>query len=139
MSREQPTCRQIAGDGVATELAAEHGSRPSRRGALLSLACVATLLAAFVAAPAPAQQGEEVEWVGTWTASPQPVWDADFFVPVGIPRSLRNQTLRQIARVSLGGDQLRIVISNEYGDRPLVIGAAHIALAGEGMLSQTAT
>ena len=86
----------------------------------------------LVAAPAPAQQGDEAEWIGTWTASPQPVWDADFFAPVGIPRSLRNQTLRQIARVSLGGDQVRVVISNEYGDRPLVIGAAHVALAGEG-------
>ena len=90
------------------------------------------LLSGVVAAPAPAQQGDEAEWIGTWTASPQPVWGADFFAPVGIPRSLRNQTLRQIARVSLGGDQVRVVISNEYGDRPLVIGAAHVALAGEG-------
>jgi lysophospholipase L1-like esterase len=97
------------------------------------LACVAALLSGLVAGPAPAQQGADTDWIGTWTASPQPVWDADFFAPAGIPRALRDQTLRQIARVSLGGDQVRVVISNEYGDRPLVIGSAHVALAGDGV------
>jgi lysophospholipase L1-like esterase len=109
------------------------GRKLSRRGALFSLACVAALLSGLFVAPAPAQQGAEGDWIGTWTASPQPVWDADFFAPVGIPRALRDQTLRQIARVSLGGDRVRVVISNEYGDRPLVIGSAHVALAGDGV------
>jgi len=70
-------------------------------------------------------------WVHTWTASPQPDWGPDFFAPVGIPRSLRDQTIRQIARVSLGGERVRVEFSNEYGKQPLVIGSAHIALAGE--------
>jgi lysophospholipase L1-like esterase len=132
MSREQLTCRHATGERAAKTLAGKNDSQISHRGELVSLACVAALLFGLAAAPASAQQADEVEWIGTWTASPQPVWDADFFAPVGIPRSLRNQTLRQIARVSLGGDQVRVVISNEYGDRPLVIGAAHVALAGEG-------
>jgi len=34
--------------------------------------------------------------------------------------------------VSLGGHRVRVVLSNEYGDHPLMIGAAHVALAGEG-------
>ena len=34
---------------------------------------------------------------------------------------------------------LRVVLSNEYGDRPLVIGAAHVALAGEGGAIETAS
>jgi lysophospholipase L1-like esterase len=112
---------------------AGRGGKISRRGAFRSLAWVAAVLAGLVAAPAPAQQGADTDWIGTWTASPQPVWDADFFAPVGIPRALRDQTLRQVARVSLGGDQIRVVISNEYGDRPLVIGSAHVALAGDGV------
>ena len=37
-----------------------------------------------------------------------------------------------MARVSLGGNQVRVVISNEYGTAPLVVGAAHVALSGEG-------
>ena len=109
-----------------------HGaSATSRRGALLALTFGAALLAGAVD-PAVGQQGGAEDWIGTWTASPQPVWEADFFAPVGIPRALRNQTVRQVARVSLGGSQVRVVLSNEYGDRPLVIGAAHVAIAGQG-------
>ena len=60
------------------------------------------------------------------------MWDADFFAPVGVPRSVRNQTVRQVGRVSIGGNRVRIVVSNEYGKFPLTIGAAHVALAGAG-------
>ena len=71
-------------------------------------------------------------YIPTWSASPQPVWGPDFFAPVGIPRALRDQTIRQIARVSLGGHKVRVSFSNLYGTEPLIIGSAHIALAGEG-------
>jgi lysophospholipase L1-like esterase len=60
------------------------------------------------------------------------VWDADFFAPINIPRALRNQTIRQVARVSLGGSQVRVELSNTYGKQPLVIGEAHVALSGKG-------
>ena len=46
--------------------------------------------------------------------------------------NLWKQTIRQTARLSIGGSQVRIVLSNEYGKSPLTIGAANIALAGEG-------
>ncbi len=91
----------------------------------------AAALAAAAIATAPASAQDEGDWIDTWSASPQPVWEADFFAPVGIPRALRDQTIRQIARISLGGAQVRVEISNEYGDAPLEIGAAHVALAGE--------
>ena len=38
-----------------------------------------------------------------------------------------NATIRQIVHTSVGGDQVRIRISNEYGDRPITIASAHIA------------
>lgn len=96
-----------------------------------SLALLVAALAAVGAAPSWAQSADEVDWIDTWSASPQPVWEPDFFAPVGIPRALRDQTIRQVARVSLGGEQVRVELSNEYGSQPLVIGAAHVALAGE--------
>ena len=71
-------------------------------------------------------------WIGSWTSSPQPVWTPDFPVPLGIPANLWKQTIRQTARLSIGGSRVRIVLSNEYGKSPLTIGAAEIALAGEG-------
>jgi lysophospholipase L1-like esterase len=38
-------------------------------------------------------------------------------------------TLRQIVRLSAGGSQLRVRLSNRFGTRPLPIGAAHLARA----------
>lgn len=69
-------------------------------------------------------------WIASWTASPQPLWDASFVLPTGMPESLHNQTLREKVRISVGGKRLRVVLSNRYGAEPLVIGAAHVALAG---------
>ncbi len=64
--------------------------------------------------------GEPERWIGTWATAAQP----------GLPSnvlSVQNQTLRLIARTSVGGAKVRIKVSNIFGDRPLVIGSAHIA------------
>jgi len=44
------------------------------------------------------------------------------------PVTITNQTIRQVVRVSVGGDRLRVVLSNAFGTAPLEIGAAHVAL-----------
>lgn len=103
-----------------------------RPGALAAIAFAALIASWLTVSSAGAQPAGQTNWIDTWSASPQPVWDADFFAPVNIPRSLRNQTIRQIARVSLGGNQVRVELSNVYGEQPLVVGAAHVALAGQG-------
>ncbi|WGF87453.1 SGNH/GDSL hydrolase family protein [Marinivivus vitaminiproducens] len=90
------------------------------------------LAAALATGPVQAQDADAERWIPTWSASPQPVWAPDFIAPVNVPRALRDQTIRQIARLSLGGSEVRIELSNEYGDEPLTIGAARVALAGEG-------
>jgi len=51
--------------------------------------------------PGRAQRADDGDWIETWTANPQPIWDAEFFAPINIPRALRNQTLRQIAAGSI--------------------------------------
>jgi lysophospholipase L1-like esterase len=109
-----------------------HHRQNRRRRALRAVAFVGALVAGLGTPPARAQQpAAGGDWIDTWSASPQPVWEPDFFAPVAIPRSLRNQTIRQVARVSLGGRRVRVELSNEYGEQPLVIGAARVALAGE--------
>lgn len=102
------------------------------RYALLAGALVAFVTTAGLAVLPARAQPPERGWITTWAASPQSVWEPDFFAPVGIPRSLLDQTVRQISRVSLGGSRVRVVISNEYGRQPLVVGAAHVALAAGG-------
>jgi lysophospholipase L1-like esterase len=97
-----------------------------------ALALLSTLGAPAAAAPAADPQPAQVGWSASWSASPQPVWEAGFALPTNIPASLSNQTVRQVARLSLGGKRARVVLSNEYGTTPLIVGAAHIALAGDG-------
>ncbi|MPZ46439.1 MAG: SGNH/GDSL hydrolase family protein [Betaproteobacteria bacterium] len=62
-------------------------------------------------------------WVGTWTAAPAP---AEGIV------GFNNQTLRMNPRASIGGERLRVRISNAYGNRPLAIGGARVALRDKG-------
>jgi lysophospholipase L1-like esterase len=57
-----------------------------------------------------------MHWVGTWATAPAPAEGAAF----------SNQTLRMNARISIGGHTLRVRLSNAYGTRPLLIGAAQI-------------
>lgn len=57
-------------------------------------------------------------WTSAWMAAPD---------SPGPP--LPAQTMRQTVRPALGGEALRVRISNEYGDRPLQIDAAAVALA----------
>ncbi len=59
-------------------------------------------------------------WIGTWATAAQP------FIPKSL-QTYHNQTLRLIVHTSAGGHKVRIKLSNAYGDKPLLIGAAHIA------------
>jgi lysophospholipase L1-like esterase len=48
---------------------------------------------------------------------------------------LSNNTLRQVVRVSIGGNQLRLKFSNEYGTSPVTINSVHLAVsAGESSI-----
>ena len=79
-----------------------------------------------------AQTNGQSNWITTWSASPQPTWDGDFALPTRTPFQFWKQTVRQVARISLGGDRFRITLSNEYGDTPLVIGEARLARSSGG-------
>jgi hypothetical protein len=60
-------------------------------------------------------------WISSWTA-PRGV----------IPASFSNRTIRQIVHLSVGGDKVRVRLSNEFGARPVLIGAASVAMSGGG-------
>lgn len=86
----------------------------------LAAACLITLLVNALPARA-------AEWVQTWGVAPLPPSAA--FGPFPATPSYHDQTIRQIVRISAGGQRVRIRFTNEYGTRPLMIGAAHVALA----------
>ncbi|WP_213992612.1 SGNH/GDSL hydrolase family protein [Sodalis sp. dw_96] len=90
------------------------------------------LALALLTLPAPSAGAmPATHWVSSWTASPQAVWGKNFPFPTHIPDRLENQTVRQVARISLGGKRLQIVFSNAYGQTPLTLGKASVALAGD--------
>ena len=80
----------------------------------------ATLLLALASAPAQAQS-----WSRSWMAAPLVSRTAPEKRP-----DLSDRTLRQVVRISTGGDRIRLRLSNEMSTRPLLLGAVHVALAG---------
>ncbi|WP_151741019.1 SGNH/GDSL hydrolase family protein [Acinetobacter seifertii] len=64
---------------------------------------------------------QKSQWITTWAASPQKVWNKDFVFPTNIPEQISNQTIKQISQISLGGEAVRLVFTNQYGDQPLSI------------------
>jgi lysophospholipase L1-like esterase len=78
-------------------------------------------------------------WVATWAAAPQqpivlapPPAGSNSTGPVfrELP-GLHGQTVRMVARASLGGSRVRIRLSNLFGKTPLMVGSAHVALHGK--------
>lgn len=64
-------------------------------------------------------------WVGTWATAPQLV------EPNNIPPApgLVNNTIRQIVRVSIGGDVVRLRFSNAFSKSPVTIKSVAIAVS----------
>lgn len=54
-----------------------------------------------------------------------------FPIPPGLA-SVTNQTVRMIARTSIGGSRVRVRLSNAFGASAVALGAAHIALRAAG-------
>jgi lysophospholipase L1-like esterase len=66
-------------------------------------------------------------WIATWTASPEPA-DPD---PNQAMLNLQDQTVRERLRISVGGSQIRIRLSNEYGTSPVHIGSVTVAVPND--------
>ena len=89
----------------------------------------ASLCFVFVATPLLFAQEPAIRWLGTWASSPMGS-EVNFGQP-----SPANTTYRNVVRISTGGAMVRVELTNEFGTRPLNIGAAHIALsAGAGAI-----
>lgn len=74
------------------------------------------------------QTNPTTKWVGTWSTAPQLV------EPGNMPPSpgLANNSLRQVVRVSIGGDTLRVKFSNEFSKSPLTMKSVQIAVSTGG-------
>jgi lysophospholipase L1-like esterase len=85
------------------------------------------LLSLLAFTPIAAHAATPDHWVGTWATAPMaaPNETTQF--------GSADMTLREIVHVSIGGPTVRVILTNEFGLEPLIIGAANVALsAGHG-------
>jgi len=72
----------------------------------------------------------QTHWVGTWGAAPAPQLEPGEMKKQKL--LFHNQTLREIVHISIGGDAVRVRLSNAFGTQPVEIGAADIAVRATG-------
>lgn len=80
---------------------------------------------AFALALPQSVKAETQRWVGAWSSAQLAPDAKNSLAPEDYP----NATLRQVVRVSIGGDTLRVKLSNLFGTQPLTIDAARIAVS----------
>ncbi|KHK58213.1 hypothetical protein PI87_00140 [Ralstonia sp. A12] len=105
-----------------------------RRSLLRQRLCRAAAIALISVASSTLHAGEgngangfNGRWVATWTAS------ADRNIYPTAPKSFpAATTIRQIVHASVGGNQLRLRLSNEFGTAPVIVGPVHVALSAGG-------
>src|SRR5262245_3833715 len=93
---------------------------PAPNGWTITIRAVCAVLLLMTAQAIADDDRGTARWIGTWATAAQP------FLPNSL-ETYHNQTLRLIVHTTAGGRKVRIKVSNTYGDRPLLIGGAHIA------------
>ena len=68
------------------------------------------------------------KWVGTWSTAPYAVGSANMPPSPG----LTNNTLRQIVRVSIGGDSIRVKFSNSASANAITMNSVTVAVSPTG-------
>ncbi|WP_306332248.1 SGNH/GDSL hydrolase family protein [Streptomyces sp. KL118A] len=76
------------------------------------------------------EAGQGSSWTAAWASAPQR--PSIGFKPNWSEAGFDGQTLRQVVRVTEGGDRARIRLSNAYGTSPLRIAGATVARTAKG-------
>ncbi len=113
---------------------------PVTRPATLAIAAILALQFGGINARTASQPAPRTNWIPTWTTAqqlvrfPTPTGTAPASPQAAAPglvqplQTLRNQTLRMIARTSIGGRRVRVTLANAFNGSRVEIGAARIAL-----------
>ena len=114
----------------------------SRRFPVAATLCAAAAFASGIAAPhanAAAAAGaatSDGHWVAGWYSPPFPttaVWGCNQV------RTFSDETVRQVVRLEVAGDRLRIRLTNELGLGPLRFGEVHVALSSPNGVTEPGT
>lgn len=110
--------RIVRSTGASADMAMHRRGLARVAASVLALSAVVCTTAGIAA-----ERSDDVYWVTSWSASPQ---------PSEAPIQIDGQTVRQIVHLSLGGEYVRVRLSNAYGMKPLVIGSASLAISTGG-------
>lgn len=88
---------------------------------ICALTTVLGALQTSYSSPNSSARDHSVRWVSTWATAMQPT-----------DSSLNRQTIRMTVRTTVGGDQVRIRLSNYFGTENLIVGEANVALQDHG-------
>jgi lysophospholipase L1-like esterase len=121
--------------------------RHNRALSTSTAAIIATALLTTMAAGAAAAQpvtyppttAGTTSWVGAWASAQQSPIPESFFGTNWSVDGFSNHTVRQVIRISTGGTQTRIRLSNVYGTTALRLTGASVAKAGEGGMLRPGT
>jgi lysophospholipase L1-like esterase len=94
----------------------------NKRRAFLAFLSMAVICSGILCLSTDIWAAADTKWIAVWAVSPQSAF------PGGDVPPINGQTIRQRMRLSLGGEQLRVRISNEFGNRPLLIGAGSVGI-----------
>ena len=135
LSRPRETCSPRAGAMTFDAMTATSWTgrrRPARLIYLglpgaVALLVLAAAIAAFTASRPAAAARRGDDWVTSWSASPQHAMPGTLAAA-----GFDDQTVREIIFPSVGGDQIRLELTNAFGLSPLQVGHVTVAVAGLG-------
>jgi lysophospholipase L1-like esterase len=101
--------------------------------AATAISLPAVLVTGAAASASTTATGRAAHWDASWASAPQPpVASSSTFGPNWSTGGFSDQTVRQTIRLSSGGGQVRIRLSNQYGRQPLHLTGATVAEARPG-------
>ena len=93
-----------------------------RRAGFVAILCATLIATAVSGARGRAQTAASARWFTAWATSQQAAATA----------ALTNTTVRLSARVTIGGDAVRLRLDNTYGQSPVKIGRAYVGVRARG-------
>jgi lysophospholipase L1-like esterase len=96
-----------------------------RRNRILAVLASAALVLTGAAVAESSPPPPPARWVGTWASVPTET-------PATATPVVTDETERQVVHTSVGGSELRLRLTNEFGTTPLRIGAVHVARRATG-------
>ena len=75
---------------------------------------------------------QDTHWVSAWTGAPQLTEVAN-----NPPAPLTGSAVRQVVHIGAGGKQLRVQLSNLFGNGPITVNLAHVAVCNTPLLTSS--